>query len=137
MKKICALVLALLLIQSAALAADLSGMSFDELLALRDQVQRELISRPEWKEVTVPPGEYTIGIDIPAGVYSISYAGKRPGNFRVWGAAVKDYKANGGLLINTSINKDDPLLARLVLKEGNVLETTTAILMTPYQGLGF
>lgn len=137
MKKICALVLALLLIQGAALAADLSGMSFDELLALRDQVQRELISRPEWKEVTVPPGEYTVGIDIPAGVYSIEHAGKRSGNFCVWGAAVDDYKANGGLLINTTISKDNPFLARLVLKDGNVLETNTTILMTPYQGLGF
>ena len=122
---------------AGAESVDLSALSFADLLSLRSALDAEILSRPEWKEVTVPPGEYTVGIDIPAGVYSIEHAGKRSGNFCVWGAAVDDYKANGGLLINTTISKDNPFLARLVLKDGNVLETNTTILMTPYQGLGF
>ena len=55
MKKILALALALILICPAALAGvDLTALSFDELAALRDQAQLEMMKRKEWQEVTVP-----------------------------------------------------------------------------------
>lgn len=74
MKKTAALVLAILLLVSpAALAAsDLSGMTVDQLLALRSGIDAELLARGELKSFSVPPGEYEVGIDFPAGKYSLS-----------------------------------------------------------------
>lgn len=74
MKKLLAVVLALALMVPVALAEgiDLSGLSFDELVALRDRVTVEITKRAEWKEVTVPAGAYEIGVDIPAGYWTIT-----------------------------------------------------------------
>ena len=50
---------------------DLSALSFDELRTLQTRISNELTTRPEWKNVTVPEGFYTIGVDIPAGKWEI------------------------------------------------------------------
>ena len=44
-----------------------SWLSTQELIALRKQVDDEIHSRPEWKEVEVPTGTWHVGTDIPAG----------------------------------------------------------------------
>ena len=71
-KGIAAATLAALLAMPVAHATvDLSGMSFDELLALKEQVNAALWASDEWEEVTVPAGVYEIGRDIPAGHWTI------------------------------------------------------------------
>ena len=66
------IVFLLLLSFSLAVAeTDLSNMSYDELIELQKDLVNEIMSRPEWKEVEVPAGQYTVGIDIPAGIYSM------------------------------------------------------------------
>ena len=137
MKKICALVLALLLIQGAALAADLSGMSFDELLALRDQVQRELISRPEWKEVTVPAGTWYIGPEIPEGIYSLYPSTQRGATVHLWGKAKDDFETDGGLIISVFLQNQEVGYGKVELKEGNVLILGGPVVLSPVQPLGF
>ena len=52
--------------------SDLSELSFDQLIALKEQISKELTTRPEWKEVTVPQGVWKVGEDIPAGHWTIS-----------------------------------------------------------------
>ena len=72
MKKILVLVLALLSLFSIAHAenaVDLATLTTEELVELRNAVNAELASRDfKEKEVTVPPGRYTVGVDIPVGV---------------------------------------------------------------------
>ena len=71
-KRIIALVLALILIAPAALAdVDLSGMTFEELLELQRQVTAAIWASDGWQEVTVPTGVYEVGVDIPAGYWTI------------------------------------------------------------------
>lgn len=66
------LFLSLLLISSAAAdPMDLSGMSFDDLVELRDQLNLAIWNSREWQEVTVPAGVWQIGVDIPAGHWTI------------------------------------------------------------------
>lgn len=73
MKQFVALFLCFLMICSVALAdIDVSSMSFDELRALQQRINAELVTRPEWKQVTVPAGTWQIGTDIPAGFYSVT-----------------------------------------------------------------
>ena len=75
MKKVCLLVLALVLVGSFAFAeVDLSGMSYDELVALKDQINLAIWNSQEWQEVTVPVGVWKVGEDIPAGHWTITVA---------------------------------------------------------------
>lgn len=72
MKKLCLALAVLILISSAALAdVDLSVYSFDELAALRDQIQLEMMKRDEWQEVTVPQGLWEVGTQIPEGSWVV------------------------------------------------------------------
>lgn len=53
---------------------DLSGMNYDDLVALKNEINLALWSSDEWQEVSVPCGVYTIGEDIPAGKWIIKAA---------------------------------------------------------------
>ena len=77
MKRFFLLFLAAVLLISCAAAdpVDLSGMSFDELVQLRDRLNIAIWNSQEWQEVTVPAGVWVIGEDIPAGHWSIRVAG--------------------------------------------------------------
>ena len=50
---------------------DLSGMSFEELVALKDQINLAIWNSDEWQEVEVPQGVWKVGEDIPAGHWTI------------------------------------------------------------------
>lgn len=67
-----AVLCAVLLIGSACAEVDLSGMSFSDLLALKERINLALFQCDEWQEVKVPAGMYKIGTDIPAGKWVIS-----------------------------------------------------------------
>ena len=75
MKKVITICITFVLILSLAPSAfaevDLSGMSFDELVALRDQVDLAIWNSQEWQEVEVPQGLYKVGTDIPVGKWTI------------------------------------------------------------------
>lgn len=64
MKKIFALLLALFLLPAFSLAdiPDISGLSYDELVQLNNQINLAMWNSEEWQEVTVPPGTYQIGV---------------------------------------------------------------------------
>lgn len=73
MKRIVILLLILCALYTAASAeVNLSGMSFDELVALKDQINLAIWNSQEWQEVTVPQGIWKVGEDIPAGHWSIT-----------------------------------------------------------------
>ena len=79
MKKFICVLLCALIIAAPATAAtttlgsiSLEDLSFQDLLTLDYWLSMELAKRPEWKNVTVPPGVYKIGVDIPAGYWDIS-----------------------------------------------------------------
>ncbi len=55
---------------------DISGLSYDELVQLKDQINLAIWNSNEWQEVTVPGGTWKIGEDIPAGHWSIRLAAK-------------------------------------------------------------
>ena len=74
MKKLIALLLILALVPAIALAdlPDLSGLSFNELVQLREQLNLAIWNSKEWQEVTVPVGVWKVGEDIPQGKWTIS-----------------------------------------------------------------
>ncbi len=137
MKKTLAFALVcLVLLPCVALAdVDLTEMNFTQLINLEKQLQREIMSRPEWKEVTVPQGFWTVGVDIPAGTYTITRANKSLNVF-LWKKSTGDYSA-GGLIMSAVLNDSNPTIGKVALKNGNILETTGPVIVTPYKGLGF
>jgi len=74
MKKLITIILILALaIPASSLAdlPDLSGLSFDELIQLKSKLNIAIWNCQEWQEVTVPPGVWEVGKDIPEGHWSI------------------------------------------------------------------
>ncbi len=71
----CTILALVLLLPTLALAEiDLSGLSYNELVALKDRINKAMWESQEWQEVSVPQGVYEIGKDIPAGHWSITAA---------------------------------------------------------------
>ena len=80
MKKLMAVILAVTLAVvmlvgvSVAEDIDLRRLSFDELAELRNRCMLEMLNRDEWQEVTVPQGNYQVGVQIPAGTWVVRCA---------------------------------------------------------------
>ena len=55
----------------AASKYDLSGMTYQELVKLRDLINIAMWNSDEWQEVTVPQGVWKVGEDIPAGHWTV------------------------------------------------------------------
>lgn len=84
MKRIITLVLVILLASAAmAESIDLSGLTYDELVALKDRINMAMWESEDWQEVTVPIGVWKIGEDIPEGHWTIKPA---PGGTMSWGS---------------------------------------------------
>ena len=83
-------VLVLLPVVSLADLPDLSGLSYDELVQLRDQINLAIWNSREWREVTVPPGVYEIGKDIPAGHWSVRPASGCGPDYIIYASASAD-----------------------------------------------
>lgn len=134
MKRFLSLLLILVCITGIAAAEDLSTFSFDELIALREKLNAEIMSRPEWKQVEVPGGQWIVGKDIPAGIYSITPSSSSS-LIQIWRKAIDDYK-NNGLVFNQAVKKKDPI-GRIILEEGWIFTNSHAVIFTPSVSLGF
>lgn len=77
MKKILAFVVALALMGAAPAlsepeSVDLAAMSLEDLQALQLRVLTAMWETDAWQSVEVPEGAYEIGVEIPAGKWTIS-----------------------------------------------------------------
>lgn len=75
MKKIIVIVMLAAFLFTTAFAStdiDLSGMSLNELIELKNKINLAMWETKEWQEVKVPQGVYQVGVDIPAGVWTIN-----------------------------------------------------------------
>lgn len=152
MKRIISLLFCLLLVFSisAAEAPDLSAMSFNELVALRDQLNLAIWNSREWQEVTVPAGVWQIGEDIPAGHWTIR---PLPGTYVsvAYCDILDDYGKSvgigwhgwGGCLTGRSdsdITAGEPREVDLDMVAGMYFINHGTVIFTPYAGkpdLGF
>lgn len=71
MKKLLSLLLILALLPCVAFADALSGKSYEQLVELNDQINLAIWEAAESRTVTVPQGAWQVGVDIPAGHWSI------------------------------------------------------------------
>ena len=134
MKKVVCVLLCLVFLGSFAFAdsVDLSGMSFDELTALQKNLVKEIMSRPEWKEVKVPAGTWKVGEDIPAGTYGVS-----TDTVLVTMTIYKNENKDFSDLESMNVLSQEQSVGKLVLQEGWVVELTGEVIFTPPVSLGF
>ncbi|MCI5956271.1 MAG: hypothetical protein MRZ54_04745 [Clostridiales bacterium] len=158
MKKLFSALLAVLMLCTASASAktiDLSGMSYDELVALKDQINLALWESEKWEEVTVPQGVYQVGADIPAGHWTLkasetdSYASAYVKCGRTLSANKKDlewddYYASESLVSDKSKGYNpitDKTETDFELENGMyVIVEYSSVVFTPYTGkpsLGF
>ena len=155
MKKLLTIVLIIaMLIPAACAEIDLTGMSYDELIALKDKINLALWETKEWQEVLVLQGTYIVGVDIPAGQWTIKAAPvqlsatichgnvlNEKGNVEIGSGSgwfCKEVTSKDSVLFN-EYNDTDSL--DVVLIDGYYLTVTYAsVIFTTYDGrpdLGF
>lgn len=65
--------------------SSLDGLTYEELVAIRDMIDMAMWQSREWKEVLVPEGIWVVGEDIPAGHWTI-YCPEGQGLIKIsWG----------------------------------------------------
>ena len=84
---------------------DLSGLSSAELLILQNKLNAAMWESADWKQVTIQPGILKVGVDIPAGHYTITAADAdvikfRYGNTLNSGKTAVTYSSNAYLSEN-------------------------------------
>ena len=87
MKHIVALFLILVFFVSGAFAEsiNLDGLTYSELVALKDRINLAIWESDEWQEVTVPQGVWKVGEDIPAGHWTVKCASDCRFTWIQWG----------------------------------------------------
>ena len=115
---------------ASAGAPDLSGLTYEQLIALQHYITAEITGRPEWKELTIPAGEWVVGVDIPAGEYSISPVGD--------GAHLRIYDKNGSAVRTGGIHEESDSIGKIRLREDyKVVISDGQLLFAPAVVLGF
>ena len=148
MKKFLALFLvSIFLFSWAAADVDLSGMSFEDLVSLRDRLNLAIWNSQEWQEVEVPIGAWKVGEDIPAGHWTITLAYEGVGNVFYCDCVDDTGYSPGrgwhgyGETLSTRKNKDgswaspnDPHIVDFEMVPGMYLINSSPVTITPYAG---
>ena len=155
MKKLITILLILAMILPAAALADLpdlSGLSYDELVQLKDQINLAIWNSQEWQEVTVPPGIYEIGTDIPEGHWSVRPAKGCGPYYVVYACGVKnqghEIDLDAGDYIMECIcdpsasyySADYQTMTDIIMESGHYVYLGCSMIFSPYSGkpdLGF
>lgn len=148
MKKLFLVFLAAALLISATASADLpdlSGLSFDELIALREQINLAIWQSQDWQEVTIPAGVWQVGVDIPAGYWTISVAGSAQYQnihyFEKLDTVGLGPDYTGYLFLQSIVSRDTaeyggglPTSVSIDMKEGWFFSCSGSVTFVPYTG---
>ena len=79
MKRLITIIIILALVPVVALSdiPDISNLTYEELVQLKDQINLAMWNSSDWQEVLVPAGVWKVGEDIPAGHWTIRVASEQ------------------------------------------------------------
>lgn len=142
MKKIISVFLAMFVLLTSTLClaetVNLSEFNNDELIALLDSVQQELMTRNIQKSASLPTGKYTAGVDIPAGSYVLTCNTDEDHFGIVWVSDPDDNleEENPSVLYKfISFNEEEQL--RFTIEEGGILNLPFPATLTISAGVLF
>lgn len=139
--RLLSLVLAVLLaFPGAAFAENAKGLtnifsdySIDTLYVLRVILDTEIASRENKdKEVTVPIGQYIVGIDIPEGIYTITGA-----STSLYSSSVRVFDQKGNKVLWETISEGEQIGKIELLYGYQVNIEYESVVFSTYKGLGF
>lgn len=120
---------------------DISSLSFDELISLRQQIDMAIWASDGWQEVEVPSGVYIVGEDIPAGRWTINISDNHSDipvcAFAVYGTP-DDFYDSHGCVSNAYLQVGTPYNANII--DGQLINITgETVVFQPSLGaaLGF
>ena len=124
MKKVLALVLTLTLLTvplyaAVATGVDFSSMTDEELTALKQQLDAEMLERGMVKTAEIQAGDYTIGVDIPQGDYELINEVNETGVVYYRFPTQEDYKNGTNEQTFWPLNMNDT--AKITLSDSQVL----------------
>jgi len=125
MKKLVAFLITLCMVFGLAASAlakvpDVSALTIDELLTLRANVEQRIDTEFYQGEFTIPVGHWLIGVDIPAGTYSVTL-----GAFSTFGTEKWEDKQQA-IYFETGNFESTRILPKVVLLEGTTITVATA-----------
>ncbi len=136
---VCLLVIGLLLIPVAvADTVDLSAMSNDEIIALLDELNEEIVRRGINKTAKLPKGTYNAGSDIPVGryVYTCMAEGDDWGNVTVYSEGGKGEQILWHVVMAPE-EGEEPETMFVTLNEGDQLKSGVPFSLTIMSGALF
>lgn len=120
-----------------------SGADYKQFVALGSDMLRRAENnaqetKPEQTGVYVPGGYWEVGVDIPAGTYSVRRAESiRSQNFVVYQAYNEESERYTRTVINTILNESNPQIGKFTLREGNVVWVDEGVYFDKPITLGF
>ena len=136
---LCLLLIAALLVPAAAAdSMDLSSLSNDEIAALLEKVNEEVVRRGISKTAKLPKGSYTAGIDIPAGryIYTCLAVGEDWGSVTVYSDGGKGNQILWEVLTAPQEGQE-PATIFMTLNEGDQLKSGVPFSLTIMPGILF
>ena len=120
-----------MLLNTAIADTVFSGMSFDELVEMQRELTTAIWASDMWEEVTVPVGVYEVGVDIPAGKWTISGTDNLSG-IVYWGESLDQFGVNiESEIADFTHWKDESISWNLV--DGTYISVTiNPVVFTPY-----
>ena len=119
------------------LQPDVSSMTYDELVALNGQINAAMAKQNKIDAITVPMGEYTVGVDIPAGAYSIKIA-EVTSPYRIPSSTITVYSKSGVIDERFYLSNATPVIGKVTLKDGYTIKISgDSILLSSYKGIGY
>lgn len=124
-----------------ALSSDMLSRMADKVLASSPNEAPEEKPEVEPEEepgVFVPAGFWEVGTDIPAGVYSIRKPdGASSQNFVIYEKYNEETGRYTRTIVNTILNKTNPIIGKVELREGNVVNVDEGVYFDEPVKLGF
>lgn len=113
----------------------LSGMSDDNLVYYSTMCSSELMRRRGWP-ITIDPGIYIVGQDLPAGYYRIDMTAGVMGiaDFKIFNSAEDYANKNSGYYMVFSQNDGVTSIGKVYLDMNNVLYFDGVMKFSPYTG---
>lgn len=134
MKKLLALALAIMILAAVPALADFEGQTLEQLQDTAARVQAEILRR-SGEPFTLWPGRYTVGVDIPAGAYRVEIKTGGSGLFWVYTQADDLFPTFQGSL-STYEEVAAPIIGKVTLADGMIVDLTVAVTMSAYTGVG-
>ena len=133
------LLIAVLLVPAAAAdSMDLSSLSNEEIAALLEKVNEEVVQRGISKTAKLPKGTYTAGTDIPAGryIYTCLAVGEDWGSVTVYSDGGKGNQILWEVLTAPQEGQE-PATIFMTLNEGDQLKSGVPFSLTIMPGILF